>query len=111
VTSFIPRPLAALKPLATLSAALLLTACGDRGAPRLAEAPPVDSTLFTVMPSAYTGVTFANRVVDSQERNVFTYRNFYNGGGVAVGDLTGDGLPEVILTSNQEGPTLYLIEG
>ena len=103
--------MAALKPLATLSAALLLTACGDRGAPRLAEAPPVDSTLFTLMPSAYTGVTFANRVVDSQERNVFTYRNFYNGGGVAVGDLTGDGLPEVILTSNQEGPTLYLNEG
>jgi len=89
----------------------VLAACGERGASRLADAPPVDTTLFTLMPSGYTGVTFANRVVDSQERNVFTYRNFYNGGGVAVGDLTGDGLPEVILTSNQDGPTLYLNEG
>ena len=43
--------------------------------------------------------------------NVFTYRNFYNGGGVAIGDLTGDGLPEVILGSNQDGPKIYLNEG
>src|SRR5262249_36485358 len=40
--------------------------------------------------------------------NVFTYRNFYNGGGVAIGDLSGDSLPEIVLTSNQEGPKLYL---
>jgi enediyne biosynthesis protein E4 len=89
---------------------LAVVACGET-ATRLADAPPVDSTLFTQMPSAYTGVRFTNRVVDSQERNVFTYRNFYNGGGVAIGDLTGDGLPEVILTSNQDGPSLYLNEG
>ena len=43
--------------------------------------------------------------------NVFTYRNFYNGGGVAIGDLTGDGLPEVLLTSNQGGPQLFLNKG
>ncbi|AMW06500.1 hypothetical protein GEMMAAP_02780 [Gemmatimonas phototrophica] len=89
---------------------MAVVGCGESTA-RRAEAPPVDSTLFTQMPSAYTGVRFTNRVVDSQERNVFTYRNFYNGGGVAIGDLTGDGLPEVILTSNQEGPSLYLNEG
>lgn len=89
----------------------MLAACGERGAPRLADAPSVDSTLFTLMPSAYTGVAFTNRVVDSQERNVFTYRNFYNGGGVAIGDLTGDGRPEIVLTSNQDGPRLYLNEG
>ena len=43
--------------------------------------------------------------------NVFTYRNFYNGGGVAVGDLNGDGLPEIVLVSNQEGPRVYLNRG
>lgn len=92
-------------------AAFAVVACGDQAAPRRADAPPVDSTLFTLMPSDYTGVRFTNRVVDSQERNVFTYRNFYNGGGVGIGDLTGDGLPEVVLTSNQDGPTLFLNEG
>ena len=54
---------------------------------------------------------FENRLEDSPDFNVFTYRNFYNGGGVAVGDLNGDGLPEVLLTSNQHGARLYLNQG
>jgi len=73
-----------------------------------ATAPPSGETLFTLLPSSYTGVRFTNHLRDSRELNVFTYRNYYNGGGVAVGDLTGDGLPEVVLTSNQDGPKLYL---
>src|SRR5215510_6745726 len=66
----------------------------DNG-PRDAAPPPVGTTLFTRLPSTYTGVSFENRLVESREQNVFTYRNFYNGGGVAIGDLTGDSLPEV----------------
>ncbi|HWC75230.1 MAG TPA: VCBS repeat-containing protein, partial [Gemmatimonadales bacterium] len=64
--------------------------------------------LFTLLPSSYTGVRFANRLHESQDNNVFRYRNYYNGGGVAIGDLTGDGLPELVLTSNEGGPRLYL---
>ncbi len=64
-----------------------------------------------MMPSSYTGVRFVNRVEDTPELNVFTYRNFYNGGGVAVGDFNGDGLPELILTSNLQGSRLYLNKG
>jgi hypothetical protein len=71
-------------------------------------------TLFTRLPSSQTGVRFENRLTDSRELNVFTYRNYYNGGGVALGDLTGDGLPELMLTANQGdkgGNRLYLNEG
>ncbi|HXO85251.1 MAG TPA: VCBS repeat-containing protein [Gemmatimonadales bacterium] len=75
---------------------------------RDATAPPAGATLFTLLPSSYTGVRFANHLSDTRELNVFTYRNYYNGGGVAIGDLTGDGLPEIVLTSNQDGPKLYL---
>jgi hypothetical protein len=75
------------------------------------KAPPVDNHLFTMMPPSYTGVRFINRVEDTPEMNVFTYRNFYNGGGVAVGDLNGDGLPEVMFTSNLHGNRLYLNKG
>jgi hypothetical protein len=64
-----------------------------------------------MMPPSYTGVRFINRVEDTPEMNVFTYRNFYNGGGVAAGDLNGDGLPEVMLTSNLHGNRLYLNKG
>ena len=74
-------------------------------------APAVDSTLFTMMPSSYTGIRFENHITESDAMNVFVYRNFYNGGGVAIGDLNGDGLPEVILGSNQDGPKIFLNEG
>jgi len=99
----------------TVSGSCLLAACsgGERSAEpaRTSTAPAPDGHLFTLMPSSYTGVRFENRVTDTRELNVFTYRNYYNGGGVAIGDLTGDGLPEVLLTSNQDGPKLYLNEG
>ena len=65
-------------------------------------------TLFTLLPASYTGVRFENRLTDTRDLNVFTYRNYYNGGGVAIGDLSGDGLPELVLTSNEGGPKLYL---
>ncbi len=98
-----------LKAAFTLSAAWLSVACtaGDR-APNVGTLPPADGHLFTKLPPAYTGVRFENRLVETNELNVFTYRNFYNGGGAAAADLTGDGLPEILLTSNQAGPRLYL---
>ena len=74
-------------------------------------APAVDEQLFTLLPPDFTGVHFANRLEETRELNVFTYRNFYNGGGVALGDLNGDGLPDLLLTSNLESNRLYLNEG
>ncbi len=85
----------------------------DRSAPAypLATAPAPDGQLFTLLPSSYTGVRFENRLTDTRELNVFTYRNYYNGGGVALGDLTGNGLPDLLLTSNLDANRLYLNEG
>ncbi|GLC23923.1 VCBS repeat-containing protein [Roseisolibacter agri] len=109
-----PRALAAAALLAgTLACAGAAGSADDStaaAAPR-GEAPPVDGHLFTRLPASYTGVHFVNRLEDSDTLNVFTYRNFYNGGGVAIGDLTGDSLPELVLTSNLGGATLYLNEG
>src|SRR3990170_3509895 len=104
---------AVLRVLLVLSVLFTIPACSrtDVSAKEGGEAPPNDGHLFTRLPSAYTGVRFENRLTDSRELNVFTYRNFYNGGGVAIGDLTGDGLPEIVLTSNLGGTRLYRNEG
>jgi enediyne biosynthesis protein E4 len=67
--------------------------------------------LFHLMPSSETGITFNNRVEDSKDFNIFRYRNFYNGGGVAIGDVNHDGRPDIFFTSNQHENQLYLNKG
>src|SRR5690348_3672167 len=103
------------RPLARCAMACLLAACSDSAESATAspghELPPAGSQLFTKLPSSATGVRFENTLEQSKTFNVFTYRNFYNGGGAAVADLTGDGLPEIVLTGNETGPQLYLNRG
>src|SRR5688500_14545283 len=96
-----------------LSGLYSISACSraDGSAKKVTEAPANEGHLFTRLPSSYTGVQFENRLTDTREMNIFTYRNYYNGGGVALADLTGDGLPEVLLTPNQGGSKLYLNKG
>lgn len=72
---------------------------------------PNDHTLFTLMPSEETGIDFRNDLEYTEEFNTYTYRNFYNGGGVAIGDLNNDGLPDIFFTGNMVSNRLYLNEG
>ncbi len=67
--------------------------------------------LFQLLPSSQTGITFINSVADTKEFNVFNYRNFYNGGGVAIGDINNDGMPDIFFTANQQQNKLYLNKG
>ena len=68
-------------------------------------------TLFNMMPSSQTGITFNNRVQDTKELNIFNFRNFYNGAGVAIGDVNNDGLADIFFTANQSENKLYLNRG
>ena len=65
--------------------------------------------LFELMQN--TGINFENDVNDSKDENSFQFRNFYNGGGVALGDLNNDGLPDAVLTSNLGSNKIYINKG
>ncbi|MBI1768295.1 MAG: VCBS repeat-containing protein [Bacteroidetes bacterium] len=56
----------------------------------------------------HSGIDFNNTLSESKNFNVFSYRNFYNGGGAAIGDINNDGLADVFFTGNQAANRLYL---
>jgi hypothetical protein len=68
-----------------------------------------EQPLFELMDK--TGIDFINQVEDGKKENSFLFRNFYNGGGVAIGDINNDGLADVFLTSNMGANKLYLNKG
>ncbi len=84
-----------------------LMACGEKVARR---SPPVER-LFTQLPTRYTGVQFSNDLNYTEAFNPYTFRNFYNGGGVALGDVNNDGRVDLYFCGNQVENKLYLNRG
>lgn len=67
--------------------------------------------LFQKIDSGSSGIHFQNKLQARQDLNAFNFTNFYNGGGVGIGDFNNDGLPDVFFTANQVNSELYLNEG
>lgn len=76
----------------------ILCSCGEK-----------ETTLFTRLQN--TGIDFTNSIQNNKDFNIFTYRNFYNGGGAAIGDINNDGLADVFFTANMGDNKLYLNKG
>ena len=85
-------------------ALLLAAALGAGGCQR-------DAALFRRLDPARTGIRFANILAPSETLNTYLFRNFYNGGGVAIGDVNGDTLPDIFVTGNQVSNRLYVNKG
>ena len=66
---------------------------------------------FKLHSGSKTGITFSNELSYTDDFNVYKYRNFYNGGGIAVGDVNNDGLVDLYFTANQKSNELYLNKG
>lgn len=79
-----------------------LTGCGTE---------KLETILFERVSSNRSGVEFSNRLTYSDALNIYSYNNFYAGGGVALADYDGDGRLDIYLVSNQSANRLYLNRG
>jgi hypothetical protein len=79
---------------------LLLQSCND------------SSTLFKSLSPSSTGIHFENNLEKKHAFGILYYLYYYNGGGVATGDINNDGLPDIYFTANSKGHNkLYLNKG
>ncbi|MEX0660610.1 MAG: FG-GAP-like repeat-containing protein [Balneolaceae bacterium] len=64
--------------------------------------------MFESLSTVQTGIDFINNLEEQPGNNILESDFFYNGGGVAVGDINNDGLPDIYFTANQGENALYL---
>jgi len=67
--------------------------------------------VFELLDPQRTGIQFSNNIEHTEDFNIFSYRNFYNGGGVSLGDVNNDGFIDVYMTANMGPNKLYLNQG
>lgn len=94
-----------LKLTAVFIGAVILSAC------QKSKITQTENPVFSKISSEQSGIKFVNTVTNSKDFNILTYRNYYNGGGVAIGDINNDGLSDVYMTSNMGANKLYLNKG
>lgn len=66
---------------------------------------------FELVSPQASGIDFANKFEETEERNYYNFEYIYNGGGVAVGDINNDGLQDIYFTGNGTSDKLYLNKG
>lgn len=95
------KPIIFINSIAFNALLLLFYSCSDG----------LSAPQFELISSDKSGISFSNELTYTNDFNVYKYRNFYNGGGIAVGDINNDGLVDLYFTANQKSNELYLNQG
>jgi len=91
----------------SLFSCLFFYACQNHNKRDVKEIAP----LFTLLTPEQTGIGFSNELEEGLNTNILVYEYFYNGGGVALGDVNNDGLQDIYFTANMKDNKLYLNKG
>jgi len=70
-----------------------------------------EEKVLSILQAEKSGIDFINKLTENRDQNILDYLYFYNGGGVSIGDLNNDGLPDIYFTGNQVENRLYLNKG
>lgn len=84
---------------------LILASCQNK------QMQKSENQLFTALDSTQTGISFVNRLTDTEKINILDYLYYYNGGGVAAADFNLDGKIDLFFTGNQVKNRLYINKG
>lgn len=95
----------------SITALLLLFLIGCKNQSSVKDNGSSPPPLFKLLTPPTTNVDFSNNLTEGANTNVLLYEYFYNGGGVAVGDLNGDGLQDIYFVGNMTPNKLYLNKG
>ncbi len=93
-----------------LSLVLCFISCQETEVTQTHTSDPI----FTLLSSEQTGIAFNNKLIDDpldNDRNVMSFQNYFNGGGVAIADFNNDGLEDLVFTGNEVENKLYVNKG
>ncbi len=100
-----------MKRILIYSSLLVFVICGCKEKSENEKSPENVPALFSLVSPDSSNIHFSNNLTEAQNTNVLLYEYFYNGGGVAVGDLNNDGLEDIYFTANMSDSKLYLNKG